>query len=455
MHGLLTSLLLMTPTTAEAAEVTWGGYYRSRFRYFNSLSLSTENEFSEGSSWWADHRLRLRPTFILSNHVSLHSHVDVLPFVNWGQEPTDYADLSAGTTDAAAYSQTVNPPTAEDGSAGTQNLQVRSAFAELTTDRVTASFGRMPTHWGSGMVWNAGGDPNSEYGDFADRVSLITSVGPVFLITAFETNAEQFVNESDDLKTAVGGVMWQGEKAGVGTYNTYRWQTFGEDNKFQLYTGDIWAEAQLGMSHFEFELAFQLGGGDLDESINDVRVTGLGTHLSATLGGEKLSGGLAGGITTGDQDPFDTEFHAFSFDPDFNVALMMFQEPMPVLTHENPHLQNNGGREYGAVRMGDRISNAMYLRPAIGYRFHDTLSADIAFIAAQATKVPERDKDERGYGAEIDLSLRYTPFEHFSLESTTGVYMPGKYVTKFKHDDLGGGFTETAIGSRLLATVNF
>jgi hypothetical protein len=33
--------------------------------------------------------------------------------------------------------------------------------------------------------------------------------------------------------------------------------------------------------------------------------------------------------------------------------------------------------------------------------------------------------------------------------------MPGKYFSSFEHEELGGGFTETAIGSRLVGTVNF
>ena len=134
---------------------------------------------------------------------------------------------------------------------------------------------------------------------------------------------------------------------------------------------------------------------------------------------------------------------------------MMFEEPMPTLLHDNPHTHNNGGREYGAVRIGEGIRNAMYLRPTAGYRFHESFRADIAFIAAQAAKVPEAQKDERGYGSEIDLSLRYTPFDHFMLESTTGIYIPGKYVTEYESDDFGGGFTDSAIGSRLVGTIRF
>jgi hypothetical protein len=186
-----------------------------------------------------------------------------------------------------------------------------------------------------------------------------------------------------------------------------------------------------------------------------VRVTGLGSVLSAKMAGAKLQAGLTAGIATGDANPFDSEYRAFSFHPDYNIALMMFEEPMPVLAHENPHPYNNEGREYGAVRLRDGISNAMFLRPNIGYRIHEDLVLDVAMIIAKATKLQEELKEASGYGSEVDLSLEYKPYEHFSLTGTAGYFMPGSYFTSFAHDELGTGFDEAALGGRLVGTIEF
>jgi len=452
---LLLTLGAVIPNAAQAAEVVWDGHYRTKVRYFDSLSVSDENESAEGTSLWADHRLRLQPTFILSDKVRLSTELNVLPFTQWGDEAVLDTDPATGVSDAVVTSQSVQSPTAEDGSAGLNNLQVRRVWGQIDTQYAQVRLGRMPVEWGAGMIWNAGNDPLDEYGTTADRVQVIAPVGPVSLIGAYELPYEGFVNESDDVRQLTAGVAHLGENVGIGSYNTYRWQQREGDDRFSLFTGDIWAKAKLGQAEIELEVGFQLGGGDLSESINDVRMTGVGSVLHARLDGAKVRAGIGGGIATGDSNPYDTEYRSFSFHPDYNVALLMFEEPMPVLAHENAHPFNNGGREYGAARMGDGIENAMFLRPHIGYKLRDDLVVEAAVITARATKLQEELKDARGYGSEIDISIEYTPFEHFSLQSTTGYYMPGNYITDYSHDEYGTGFDKPVLGSRLLGTIAF
>jgi hypothetical protein len=452
---LLLTLGTLFPATAQATEVVWDGHYRTQVRAFDSLSLSLTNDAAEGTSMWADHRLRLQPGFILSDKIRLNTEVDILPFARGGTDAVLNTDPASGITDPVVTSASVQSPTAEDGSAGLNNLQVRRVWGQIETKFGQARFGRMPVEWGAGMVWNAGNDPLDEYGTTADRVQFIAPVGPVHLIAAYEVPFEGFINQSEDVRQLSGGVAYLTEDIGVGSYNTYRWQNRDDKSEFSIFTGDVWAKARLGRALLEWELAFQLGGGDLSESINDVRVTGLGTVLSAKMAGTKLQAGLTGGIATGDANPFDSEYRAFSFHPDYNVALMMFEEPMPVLAHENPHPYNNEGREYGAVRLRDGISNAMFLRPNIGYSIREDLVIDVAMIIAQAAKLQEELKEASGYGSEVDLSLEYKPYEHFSLTGTAGYFMPGRYITSFAHDELGSGFDEAALGGRLVGTIEF
>ena len=134
---------------------------------------------------------------------------------------------------------------------------------------------------------------------------------------------------------------------------------------------------------------------------------------------------------------------------------MMFEEPMPVLAHENPSMENNGGRETGAVRMGEGVSNALYLRPAIQYTVTEGLDIELAWIGARAAKLPESEMDNKGYGSEFDLTIDYRPFEHIEVTSTTGIYLPGKYISSYENEELGRGFGQTAVGSRLVGTIQF
>ncbi len=431
--------------------VAWEGHYRTRVRYFDTLSLSSveNNEFSEESSMWTDHRLLVQPTFAFSNAVSLHTGMEILPFNTLGSGPISMADPVTGEETAQAFAHAV-------GSAeGEVNFAFDYAFGEIDAGFGRFRFGRMPVEWGSGMVYNAGHDPLSEYGDSADRLQITAPVGPVYLIGAVETSAENFVNVDDDVMTWTGGIAYLGERYGLGSYNTYRVAKFDDDSKYTLFTGDLWARVQLGMTSIEWEFAFQTGGGNLSEDVNDVTITGIGTQLTALVGNDSVRAGASAGLASGDQDPYDSEFRTFSFDPDFNVALLMFEEPMPVLAHENPHSDNNGGREWGAVRLGEGVSNAMYVRPALQYTVKEGLDLELAWIGSRAAKLPESEMDDKGYGSEFDFTIDYRPFDHFQLTSTTGVFTPGKYISSYEHEELGGGFKDTVIGSRLVGTVQF
>ena len=51
--------------------------------------------------------------------------------------------------------------------------------------------------------------------------------------------------------------------------------------------------------------------------------------------------------------------------------------------------------------------------------------------------------DDKGYSSEFDLTIDYQPFEHIEVTSTTGVFLPGKYISSYENE-LGAGFGETA-----------
>ena len=223
MRATLSMLALCATGTAQAAEVVWDGHYRTQIRYFDTLSLSDleTNPNTEEVSWWSDHRLRLQPGFIISDNVSIYTELDFLPGAVWGDQPTVTTDLASGLADPTVTSYAVESPRAEDGSAGLQNLQVRRAWGQLDFKLAQVRFGRMPIEWGTGMVWNAGNDPLDEYGDTADRVQAMVPVGPVYLIGAFETPFENYVNEPDDLKQLTAGVAYLGEKVGIGVGQKY------------------------------------------------------------------------------------------------------------------------------------------------------------------------------------------------------------------------------------------
>lgn len=449
-------LLLLGPTSANATELVWDGHFRSRARFFDSLSLSDTNAYAEGSSFWWDNRLRLEPTWFMSDHVSVHAQLDLLPFVSWGDEAVT-TDPVTGDDVATAWTQVVQPPTTDEGGATLQNLRVTRAWGELDTDIGRIRFGRVPVQWGSGMVWNAGNDPLSEYGDTSDRLQITSKVGPVYLIGAYELPFEGYVNQADDLSGAVAGVLYETESVGIGTYNTFRWtKNTEEDTQFSALIADIWGYSKFGAAEIELELAGVFGGGDLDTGENDIRISSFGGVLSGKVPISRYRLGLDVGLAGGDQDDTDSNLHVFSFDPDWNRTLLLFEEPMPTLEAGTANA-TNGGRNLGAIQTSDGISNAIFARPSAGIMVKDKLELDLSLFAARTARI-EKDSEtdtELGYGMEVDLDVHYQPFEFFSLDGTAGALLPGKVFTTFEDTDLGGGFDQPAFGVRIVGTAKF
>lgn len=452
---LLLAPVLAAPLSAQAAELVFDGHYRSRVQGFNSLSLADpdENANSEGGAFYIDHRFRLQPTFLISDRVSITTQVDLLPYVLWGDEAVQRADTDPGQSlSSVLLSDTVQPPTS-DGSATLGNIQVTRVYGEVQTDYGQLRFGRMPLEWGAGMVFNAGNEPWQEFGDTVDRIQFTGRAGQVYLQGGIESNVESYVNEDDDVWGVSGMVLYQTEQASIGTYNLFRRYSYDEDT-FGLFTTDLWAEAQAGPLHIETELAGRFGRGDLSDGIDDASIMAFGATLDASMQLDKLTLGLGGGFASGDKDTSDKEFRTFTFDPDFNQTLFLFEEPMPTLL---PTVQNeaNSGRDLSAARTGYALSNAMYARPHVGYQVLDTLSADLGFFIARAATLPDDEADDKFYGSEVNARIRWTPYTHFELDSTLGVFLPGAYYSNYTDEDLGGGFDQTAFGAQILGTVRF
>jgi len=445
-------LPLVAVQSVHATELTWEGHYRARAELLDSLSLSTTNENAEGASSSFDHRLRLQPNWLISDRVRLRAQLDLLQGVNWGDQPVLVTDAVSGDTTPVVLAGSVEPPTDEDGAVTAANIKATRAWGEIAFDFGQLSFGRMPTHWGSGLVLNAGNDVDDQWGDTADRVQFTAKAGEVFVTGGWETSYEGFVGETDDVHALFASVAYTSERAALGTYHSYRWRKEG-DSRFGMWMGDLWGTADVGPLEVEGEFAAVLGSGDLSTDVNGINISSFGGALDAGLNPDKLRLGLGAGFATGDADTTDSKLHTFSFDPDYSLGLFLFQEPMPTL-EPTVKTEANGGRTTEAARTGSSVSNALYLRPRVGYQLLEELGGDVSLLAAQAAKLPES-QEENGYGVEVDANIRYTPMPHFMVQGTAGIFFPGKYFSEHEDADLGGDFDRTAYGFRVIGAVTF
>lgn len=209
------------------------GYFRMRMDLFHNLDLDTwragsggsspvlppltemdqqgslhpetpEHRYDRGADTLAGANLRLRyqPTLHVNENIRVHSTMDILDNLVLGSTP------DGGRPDAALemFSETQVPPTA--GVNGYQNsVRVKRVWGEWRNLVGLTTFGRMPHHWGLGLVANSGDCLDCNFGDVVDRISHTVELFDTYLTVAWDFPAEGFTGfpgEHDPLNQRLG-----------------------------------------------------------------------------------------------------------------------------------------------------------------------------------------------------------------------------------------------------------
>jgi uncharacterized protein (TIGR04551 family) len=177
------------------------GYYRLRPNLFYQFNLGQAPELSlwnaspratEKTQSGADMRLRLEPTFNISEEVRVKAQLDVLDNIVLGSTPAlGYPNDNFQLFDVFNDGQ-VSPEAGLNALRG--SLRVREAYGEVSTPVGLLRFGRMNAHWGLGIVRNDGNCLECDFGDQVDRVMFVTEPFDGFYVTPMlEFNEEGLV----------------------------------------------------------------------------------------------------------------------------------------------------------------------------------------------------------------------------------------------------------------------
>jgi uncharacterized protein (TIGR04551 family) len=163
----------------------------------------------------ANLRLRINPEIAISDNLRILTQLDLLDNLVLGSTPDSYAMQPtttvvqkygyASTSAVNAYApigflaSTQGPPTAGVNS-WTNSIAVKRAWGEYMTPVGQIRFGRMPDHWGLGMVANAGDGVDSDYQTTLDRIQFVSGLKAIDLyfgaswdfVSTGPTNANPF-----------------------------------------------------------------------------------------------------------------------------------------------------------------------------------------------------------------------------------------------------------------------
>ncbi len=148
----------------------------------------------------ANMRFRMNPELHISDNLRIVTQVDFLNNLVLGSTPDAYAmqPNSSGTAQPTsngyrpyangyngyaplgAFTTTQGPPTAGVNSLA-NSVDVQRAWAEYMTPVGQLRFGRMPSHWGLGMLANSGDGIDSDYQTNSDRIMFVTGIKSIDL----------------------------------------------------------------------------------------------------------------------------------------------------------------------------------------------------------------------------------------------------------------------------------
>jgi uncharacterized protein (TIGR04551 family) len=155
----------------------------------------------------ANLRFRLNPELHISDNLRVISQIDLLDNLVLGSTPEGFVNQPgesgyvvrsrSGYTPLGVFDTTQIPPTAGQNSLK-DSISVKRAWAEYMTPVGELRFGRMPDHWGLGILHNAGDGFDDDYQSTVDRIMFVTGIKSLDVYVA---GAWDFANEGPTSET--------------------------------------------------------------------------------------------------------------------------------------------------------------------------------------------------------------------------------------------------------------
>lgn len=355
---------------------------------------------------------------------------------------------------------------------GLAKLELRQAYATILLPFGQLRAGRMAFTWGTGMVANGGsGEPDfgdRRYGDLVHRVTFGTKPlsglagtpeavrGLALFVGGDLVHRDENADWSkgDRARALVFGIRTETKDLTIGVFQSFRWQRDREEpshpergnTRVDAAATDLYARAVVlrpwpaTSLALEGEAVLVRGTTDrpyLDENKDGAKVRSFGGIARVTWEDDdlRLRARAEVGYASGDNDPHDATVRTFSFDPDYKVGLVLFDQVLARLSARGvDRITSPGllavppsGARY--LETQGAVSNAIYVNPTVRFRPLDTgdhaldlrlgwlfarSAADIvdpyssAKVGGYDATYGERSPGSRALGHELDASAKYT-----------------------------------------------
>ncbi len=232
----------------------------------------------------------------------------------------------------------------------------RRAAATFSWPAFTLEMGLISSHWGLGMLVNDGNhDPVFGRNDFGDRVVRIRATGkPLYLqqdhpmrhalnvTAAFDwviaDESARFTERQLALQGIVSVLYADARERQIGVYAVYRHQKELDDDRLtRVVVIDAFGHLPIPVSREGMVLSLAAEGalitGETDRSLSYAARRMMGVVSGGVAGvvglhapGDRVRALLRGGLASGDPDPDDGITGDFSFDRNFDVGMVLFDQ---------------------------------------------------------------------------------------------------------------------------------
>jgi hypothetical protein len=167
----------------------------------------------------------------------------------------------------------------------------------------------------------------------------------------------------------------------------------------------------------------------------DVSLNGYGiaTEIGYKAENSKGSAMLKMGIATGDDPGTNDSVEGYSFNRNYDVAMLLFNHPLGQRDFLRTGLTRDTTLTNGATSVSNQIdteaiSNAIYFAPSLKYQARDNFSYGGTLVYALLNKDPigPGSGTATDLGWELDLNVTYKPMERLTWISEAGFLLPGR-----------------------------
>jgi uncharacterized protein (TIGR04551 family) len=472
----------MTEEKRKLELFTLDGFFRVRPNLFYKFDLGKARDRAlfptrseqENTQAGANMRVRLEPTFNISEEVRLKMQVDLLDNFLLGSTP----DLDGGRNLFTIFSES------QDASGALQDtISLKRAYGEVSTPVGILRFGRMGSHWGLGMLRNDGNCLDCDFGDNVDRVQFVTEPLSGFYVTPMiDFNSEGVTSQratgdgqsepfdltnSDDSHSYVVAVARRDTDQQVKdklennqgvlnyglhfTYRTQRWEnerTATDPFTFiprdaTLYVPDLWLRYEERMFRVEVELAAMYGSinnralavGEANnpaqnQSLRVLQFGGVAQGEYKALNGD-LHVGMELGFASGDKAPGFGNFQRGRTVNPGGTAIDAEQFACGAGGCADNAIRNfRFNRAYRVDLILWReilggLTDAAYVKPSVKYSLADGFDLFGSVIYSQALYAQSTPSGtSRSLGVEVDAGARYETEDGFVAGLTWGIFFP-------------------------------